>query len=126
MTYALTKSYLLCGLAEDDHRLVAATRWLADHWALDRNPGFDDPDKDGQGLYYYYMAMARTLARLPDGSFKSRDKQPIEWRHELIRHLIDEQRTTGSWINDRATRWWEGSPGLCTPYAVLALKAAEA
>ena len=39
MTYALTKSYLLCGLEPGDRRLDAAIRWLADNYTLDANPG---------------------------------------------------------------------------------------
>ncbi len=123
MTYALTKSYLLCGLAPEDRRVAAALRWLADHYTLDHNPGYANPDKNAEGLYYYYQAMARTLARVGADDFADRDGHPIPWRTDLARHLADEQRTDGSWFNDRASRWWEGSPTLCTGYAVLALKA---
>ena len=125
MTYALTKSYLLCGLRPGDRRLDAAVRWLADHYTLETNPGFEDPDQGAQGLYYYYLAMATTLERLPDGALATSAGQAIPWRGDLTRKLVDEQRTTGSWINDRAGRWWESSPALCTGYAILALRAAD-
>ncbi len=123
MTFALTKSYLLCGLSADDRRVAAALRWLADHYTLDVNPGYADPSQAAQGLYYYYQAMARTLARLGDDDFVDADGRPIPWRADLARRLADEQRTDGSWFNERASRWWESSPTLCTGYALLALKA---
>ncbi len=124
MTYALTRSYLLCGLGFDDGRMQAALRWLGANYTLQHNPGFADAADSAQGLYYYYMAMARTLAAVPTEHFVDADGQPIPWRADLEQYLRLDQRTTGSWINDRASRWWERSPSLCTAYAVLALSAA--
>jgi squalene-hopene/tetraprenyl-beta-curcumene cyclase len=124
MTYALTKSYLLCGVPNGDRRLEAALGWILDHYTLDRNPGFADPGKSADGLYYYYLALARTLRMLPADRVVNEQGQPIPWRKDLQDKLLAEQRTDGSWFNDAAPRWFEGAPTLCTAYALLALDAA--
>ncbi|MGQ0553913.1 MAG: hypothetical protein ACT4PU_11925 [Planctomycetota bacterium] len=121
MTFALAKSYMLCGRAPDDVRLAAAIRWLAANFTVDTNPGFAKPADAMQGLYYYYLTMARTLRRLPADGFRTAEGRPIAWRETLTRHLLDAQRVDGSWINEGSERWYEGSPTLCTAYAVLAL-----
>lgn len=126
MTYALTKSYLICGLDPADERVAAAVRWLGEHFTLESNPGFDDPGRAADGRYYYYLAMARTLRLLPredglvDGSGAA-----IPWRARLDDYLRAEQRVDGSWINEHSARWLEGAPTLCSAYAVLALVGAQ-
>jgi len=121
MTYALAKSYILCGVPADDGRLSAAIRWLADHFTVENNPGFERPEDGKQGLYYYYLSLGRTLRRLPPEGFRNAKGEPIAWREALTRKLLDSQRTDGSWINEGSVRWFEGAPTLCTAYAVLAL-----
>ena len=125
MTYALTKSYLLCGLPLDDPRVDAALGWLVANFTVDENPGFRDPTKSRDGLYYYYLAMGRTLMLVPDDRLVRPDGSRLDWRQELTDHLLAEQRTDGSWFNEDAPRWYEGAPTLGTAYAVLALKAAS-
>jgi squalene-hopene/tetraprenyl-beta-curcumene cyclase len=124
MTYALTKSYLICGLDPSDERVQAAVRWLGTHFTLDTNPGFDDPAKGSDGRYYYYMAMARTLRLLEDDLVDSSGAS-INWRDRLDHHLRSEQRVDGSWINEHSARWLEGAAPLCSAYAVIALTAAQ-
>ena len=123
MTYALVKSYVLCGARRDDPRVVAAIAWLAGNFSLDENPGSAPPGASREGLYYYYLAMARTLSLLAPDGFRDADGQPIPWREQLERRLLDLQRTDGSWINADSPRWWEGAPPLATAYALLALQA---
>jgi len=125
MTYALVKSYLFCGLKPDDERVAAAVRWLGRNFTVETNPGYAQPSEGAQGLYYYYLALARTLSALP-GEFRGEDGQSIAWREQLVDKLLREQRVDGSWINDGSPRWWEGAPTLCTAYALLALQAAGA
>ncbi|HZL99652.1 MAG TPA: prenyltransferase/squalene oxidase repeat-containing protein, partial [Planctomycetota bacterium] len=125
MTYGLVKSYLFCGLPAGDERVTAAVNWLSKNFTVDVNPGFAQPADGAQGLYYYYLALARTLRLLP-GALVGDDGQPIDWRGQLVSRLLAEQRVDGSWINDGSPRWWEGNPTLCTAYAVLALAAAGA
>jgi squalene-hopene/tetraprenyl-beta-curcumene cyclase len=125
MTYALLKSYLFCGLEADDERVRAAVSWLGQNFTVEANPGFAKPADGAQGLYYYYLALARTLRLLPQ-ALHDPEGRPIDWRGQLERKLLDEQRIDGSWINEGSPRWWEGAPTLCTAYALLALAAAGA
>ncbi len=125
MTYALTKSYLLCGLEQGDQRLDAALNWILSHYTLEENPGFSDPKKSADGLYYYYLALARTLRMIPDEQLVSEQGALIPWRRDLRRKLLGNQRTDGSWFNAMAPRWFEGAPTLCTAFALLSLSAAD-
>jgi squalene-hopene/tetraprenyl-beta-curcumene cyclase len=124
MSYALAKSYVLCGVPPDDMHLQAVTRWLARNFSVETNPGFATPEECRQGLYYYRLVMARTLAMLPAGSFKDDAGNPIPWRDQLVRKILDSQREDGSWINAESPRWWEGAPPLATAYALLTLQSA--
>ena len=124
MTYALAKSYVFCGVQRGDPRLEACIAWLGEHFSVERNPGFEDPSQGFQGLYYYYVAMARTLALLVEGTFTDPEGHIIPWRDALTEQLLGEQRLDGTWTNTGAARWWESSPTLCTAYALLALEAA--
>ena len=85
MTYALLKSYVLAGLSTDDPRVKAAIGWLQKNYTLDVNPGFegsDDPRAAYQGLYYYYLSMARALNTLGVDRIRRRSRQaaPLEAR----------------------------------------------
>ncbi len=121
MTYALAKSYILCGVPADDERLAAAMHWLAENFSVDSNPGFTSETEGRQGLYYYYLALGRTLRRVAPDAFADKAGKPIAWREMLTRKLLENQRIDGSWINADSARWFEGAPTLCTAYAVLAL-----
>ena len=64
MTYALLKSYVLCGLKPDDNRVKAALNWVSKNFTVTENPGAapNAPEETKlQGLFYYYLAMAQTL-----------------------------------------------------------------
>src|SRR5690606_490736 len=41
MTYALLKTYTLCGVEKDDPRIRAAVAWAERNWSVDHNPGVD-------------------------------------------------------------------------------------
>lgn len=125
MTYSLTKSFVLCGVQRDDARLKAALRWLGENFVLETNPGFQDPRLAGDGRYYYYLAMARTLSRVNDIRLQRANGSEIDWRAELVPYLLGQQRTDGSWVNEASSRWYEGAPTLCTAFALLALAGAD-
>ncbi len=119
MTYALLKCYILCGVPKQDARLVAALNWCLSHYTLDENPGtkpsLGDKAKH-QGLFYYYLTLARALNLAEVNTVKGRD-----WRAELRAKLSSLQKADGSWINDKNGRWWEDNPLVCSAYALLAL-----
>lgn len=124
MTYDGLKTYIFAGLAKDDPRVKAAVDWARKNYTLDRHPGFpyekDQPvtkRKDNQGLYYYYMAMARSLDAYGENPFVTDDGKKHDWPKELGEKLVSLQKPDGSWVNEQV-RWWEGDPMLCTPYVL--------
>ncbi len=124
MTYALLKCYVFAGLDGSDPRVAAAIEWIARHWTLEVNPGFDglrDPRAAAQGLYYYYLSLAQALSAAEVKELTTPDGARHNWRLELALKLIAVQKEDGSWINLTAERWWEGNPVLCTAYALNAL-----
>ena len=118
MTYAGYKSLLFAGLSRDDPRVQAAMAWLASHWTLSENPGLGQ-----QGLFYYRLAMGRAMLAGGQDRWKDAGGTEHDWRCELIRAVVADQRADGSWVNAQ-DRWMEGEPDLVTAYAVLALEEA--
>jgi len=129
MTYALLKGYILAGIDKDDPRVQAAWKWLCENYTLDVNPGFEasgDPTAAYQGLYYYFLTMAKALDLFGADVVTDAAGTEHPWRAQLSGRLIAMQRKTdGSWVNKNSPRWWEGNPVLATSYAMLALDAAR-
>jgi squalene-hopene/tetraprenyl-beta-curcumene cyclase len=122
MTYAGFKSMLYADVDRNDPRVVAAMKWIREHYTLDHNPNM--PGKDAkQGLYYYYHVFARALVAWGEDTIEDGTGFPHRWRVELCEKLMSLQRTDGSWINE-ADRWYEGNPHLVTAYAILSMQAA--
>jgi squalene-hopene/tetraprenyl-beta-curcumene cyclase len=115
MTYAGLKSMIFAGVTKDDPRVVAANKWLKEHYTLAENPGMGD-----NGLYYYYHTMAKSLDALGEGKFVDAKDKSHDWRGEVAAELIKRQLPNGSWINENA-RWMEGDPNLTTAYSLLVL-----
>ncbi len=122
MTYVGFKSLLYADLPRDDPRVLAAFDWIRQFWRLDSNPNMPY-DKSGQGLYYYYHAMAKALRAWGQPTITDGEGVEHNWRHELIDALAERVAADGSWVNP-ADRWFEGDPNLVTAYAVLALQEA--
>ena len=135
MTYALLKSYTLCGLPADDPRVQGAVRWISQNWTLDENPGFTAPlgDKARQaGLFYYFMVLAQALdlakvevvqpSKPEPGAKPDAAPAPIEWRKALRQKLLSLQQKDGSFVNEKNARWMESMHVLCTSYALIALE----
>lgn len=135
MTYALLKSYTLCGLPADDPRVVGAVRWISQNWTLDENPGFTAPlgDKARQaGLFYYFMVLSQALdlakvevvhpSKPEPGAKPDSLPAPIEWRKALRQKLVSLQQQDGSFVNEKNARWMESMHVLCTCYALIALE----
>jgi len=122
MTYVGFKSLLYADLSRRDPRVRAALDWIGRYWRLDSNPNMPY-ERSGQGLYYYYHAMAKALRAWGEPTIASADGEEHNWRHELIDALAERVAEDGSWINP-ADRWFEGDANLVTAYAVLALQEA--
>ncbi len=123
MTYALLKSYLLCDLDAKDARVKAAWDWIRGNWNLGHNPGMEsdaNPTRKYEGLFYYYLTLARTLSALEKQGIQVAGTPAEFWRRDLAVALTARQAGDGSWTN-QADRWFEGSPALVTAYALLTL-----
>jgi squalene-hopene/tetraprenyl-beta-curcumene cyclase len=118
MTYAGLKSMIYARLSRDDPRVVAAYNWIRRHWSVTENPGLGQ-----QGLYYYYLTMARALDAYGGEQVVDAEGRAHDWRAELVDQLLKVQRADGSWVN-RNGRWMEQIPDLVTAYSVLAIEQA--
>ncbi len=103
MTYAGFKSMLYANLDRDDTRIQAALGWIANNYKLDANPGMPEEAKL-QGLYYYYLTMARAMNAYGSSTFEvvvSSDgsKSQRDWANDLIDTVVKQQKEDGSWIN---------------------------
>jgi len=117
MSYSGLLSLVYSDLDESDQRVKAVINWLSDNYTLKENPGLG-----GQGLYYYYHAMAKSLVAANKPILEGKDGLKIDWRSELAATVINAQREDGSWINTEASRWMENDPVLVTSYAVMTLE----
>ncbi len=117
MSYAGLLSLVYADLEADDPRVKAVTTWINENYTLKENPGLG-----GQGLYYYYHAMAKSLVAANIPELKGKDGLKIDWRSDLSSTIINKQREDGSWINTDASRWMENDPVLVTSYAIMTLQ----
>jgi len=130
MTYAALKLMMFAGIPAKDPRVQGVVRWISNNWTMERNPGFEnaeDPEKAGQqGMFYYYHAVARALSAYEAASGEplvvtDADGRTHNWRAELAGTLLARQAEDGSWRNEVAERWEEGSKTLATGFAMQTL-----
>lgn len=117
MGYSGLLSLVYADLDASDLRVKAIIKWLSDNYTLEENPGLG-----GQGLYYYYHAMAKSLVAANLPTLDGKDGLKIDWRGDLAATVINAQREDGSWINTKASRWMENDPVLVSCYAVMTLQ----
>ncbi len=110
-----------------EHQVVQrAQAAIRSSYTLERNPdltkryGSTGFQRGTQGLYYYYLALARSLATGRRPLVETDDGKAFDWVRELALRLVRLQAPDGSWRNEDG-RWWEDEPVLVTTYALLAL-----
>lgn len=116
MSYAGLLSLVYAELSPLDPRVTSVLEWLGENFSVEENPGMKH-----QGLFYYYQAMAKSLAASGRETLKTKEGKEINWKNELGSKLVSIQGADGSWKNS-TSRWWENDPVLTTAYAVLALE----
>ena len=119
MTYAGLKSMIYAQLERDDPRVLAAIDWARRHYTLDENPGVG-----AEGHYYYLHTFAKAHAVYGAEEIQTPDGRPHRWRVELVRKLLQLQKGSGEWHNEKSGRWQESVPELVTAYALLSLETA--
>jgi len=113
-------------LAHDHQIAQRAYEAVRTGYELDRNPdltrryGAAGFQPGTQGLYYYYVVLARALAVRATPWLTTADGRRHDWVRELSQKLVARQAPDGSWVNSDAT-WWEDEPVLVTSYALIAL-----
>ena len=113
-------------LAHDHQIARRAFEAVRATYELDRNPdltrryGAAGFQPGTQGLYYYYVVLARALSVRATPWLTTADGRRHDWVRELAEKLLSLQRPDGSWVNSDAT-WWEDEPVLVTSYALIAL-----
>ena len=115
---------IYAGLTRDDPRVKAAWEWNSKNWTLDENPGMraNSPDLAQNGMYYYYLTLARALNAYNQPIIVDPQGNKHDWRVELINKLESLQKQSGSFSGEK--RWMEDNPNLITAFVVLALQEA--
>jgi squalene-hopene/tetraprenyl-beta-curcumene cyclase len=119
MTYAGLKSMVYAKLKKDDPRVKAALEWGAKNYTLDKNPGMGP-----EGHYYYMHTFSKAHAVLGDDIVTTPDGKKHNWRVDLIKKLLELQKSKGEWFNEKHGRWWESVPELLTAYSLISMEAA--
>ena len=114
--WAALLNHLCAGIEKNDPRVQSPFNWIMDHWTLEEVPGLGQ-----DGLYYYYIVLAKALALYGQDILTLADGRQINWRTELVRKLINIQKTDPKTGNGF---WGENDPVLATTYSLLALEVA--
>ncbi|MBK9973664.1 MAG: hypothetical protein IPP14_02710 [Planctomycetes bacterium] len=122
MTYNLLRSYIFCGMKKDSLPVTLAWGWITRNYTVEHVPGYQSEEKNTQGLYYYYVSMAKTLYVMGKDTVEEADRgTKHNWREDLVKALKSRQKAEGNWVNTNK-EWQEDSPVLCTSYALSALR----
>lgn len=121
MTYAGMLALIHAKVSRDDIRVKSAFEWSCKHWELDENPGMG-----GQGVYFFYNILSKSLAAYGRDMIQAKDGKLINWKAELGTRLvklqnIDPASGKGFWVN-KNNRFWEADPILVTAYTLAALE----
>lgn len=116
------RALLHAGLAADHPRVLAARRWLENHFDPASNPGVFERDREvlRDATYYYYAwSVAHAFMHLGVRRINT-SHGPLDWAESLAAALLSRQRADGSWVN-AYTDTKEDDPLVSTPSAAAAL-----
>lgn len=116
MTYAGLKSMIYAKVDKTDKRVQAAYNWILGNFTVETTPFMGN-----QGLFYYYMTMAKALNAYGAEVIMGSTGQDYKWREELASQLVKIQNEEGWWQNEN-NRWWENNKVLVTAYCLLSLE----
>ena len=113
---------LECGVPKDDPRVMAARRWLEEHFDVATHPGKYAAGREAarEAVYYYYCrSLARALSRLGLKEIETPAGR-VRWAEALAGQLLTRQRDDGSWANELLAQR-ENDTLIATSEAVEAL-----
>lgn len=116
MSYAGLKSFLYTKADKNEPRVQSAFKWARENYTLDENRNIG-PD----GLFYYYLTMAKALAAYGEPIIETTDGVKHNWAKELSEKIVSLQNPDGGWRNKQSDRWMESDGVLVTSYALRAL-----
>jgi squalene-hopene/tetraprenyl-beta-curcumene cyclase len=116
MSYASLKSFLHLNLSKDDPRVTSAYKWVKNNYTLDENKNIG-----ANGLYYYYLTMAKALYIYGEPEIKTTDGQTHRWAEEISKRLMSNQAPDGSWHNSQSSQWMENDSVLVSGFAIRTL-----
>ncbi|HYF48514.1 MAG TPA: prenyltransferase/squalene oxidase repeat-containing protein [Planctomycetota bacterium] len=116
MTYAGLKSFLYMYVDKNDSRVKSAFRWIKNNYTLEENRHLG-----ADGLYYYYLTMAKALAAYGEPIIETPDGVKHNWAEELSDKLISLQSPEGYWMNKQSNEWMEDDRVLVSAYAIRTL-----
>ncbi len=94
VSYTGLMSYSWANLKKSDDRVKAVSKWIADNYTVDENPGMGQ-----KTVYYYYMVFAKALQSLDEPVIVDARGRRHNWREELGRKLLSLQHADGYWVN---------------------------
>ncbi len=113
------KSLLFAEVDKDDHRVQAAIDWLKRNYTLEENPVIG-----AEAHFYYLWTFAKAMQAYGQETLELADGQTRHWRSDLVRQLLEMQKSDGHWINEESGRYMESIPELTTAYALIAMQVA--
>jgi squalene-hopene/tetraprenyl-beta-curcumene cyclase len=116
MTYGGLKSFLYMYVDKNDPRVQSAFKWVRENYTLDENRNLGQ-----DGLYYYYLTMAKALSAYGEPVIESPDGTKHNWAEELADKVISLQEADGSWKNKQSKEWMEDDRVLVSAYAIRTL-----
>jgi squalene-hopene/tetraprenyl-beta-curcumene cyclase len=108
------RALIACGLEKNHPRIVAARRWLEEHYSASSHPGGYTAERRHmkEAVFYYYCASA-TKAFIALGI-------QGDWAADMANTLLGHQREDGSWANN-VVDVREDDPLVATPFCLQAL-----
>jgi squalene-hopene/tetraprenyl-beta-curcumene cyclase len=102
---------------KNDPRVQSAWKWVCNNYTLDENKNLGS-----DGLYYYYLTMAKALAAYGERQIPmDNGKRKVDWAQELMDRVLSLQMGDGSWNNKKSQKWMEGDAVRVTAFAIRTL-----
>lgn len=115
------RALLLCGLKDNHPRVMAARKWLLEHFDVGAHPGAYPADRSHlrPSLDFYYAASISHAFRTISPGGATRSEKP--WAIAIASRLVALQKENGSWQNT-AVDVREDDPLIATSFGLQALQ----